>query len=292
MSRYGIIYKITNKANGKIYIGQTIFSFKERYWGNLYKYTKNQYLKREIAKYGIENFEVIEEFDSAGTKEELDKLEKEYITLYHSNDPKHGYNYLSGGHNGKHNAISKQKISDAQKGELNHMYGKHGKNSPKYSRVPMKCDFCGADIEVLNCYVSRSKHHYCSNECRQNDISNCNKGTRNSKIIVTCEYCGKQFEKFPSQTKNKKHIFCSIECKNAGNSKFYSGVNNPNYANSKGVSGSKNGRAKKVLNITTGEIFGCARDAEKKYCIHCGGVASCCRGEQKSSGGFKWEYSQ
>lgn len=30
--KFGIIYKITNKANSKVYIGQTVTSLKERSW--------------------------------------------------------------------------------------------------------------------------------------------------------------------------------------------------------------------------------------------------------------------
>ena len=76
MNHYGIIYKITNKIDGKIYIGQTIFSFDERYKGDIEKNTHNDYLRRAIQKYGIENFEVEKEYAFAETKEDLDAMEK------------------------------------------------------------------------------------------------------------------------------------------------------------------------------------------------------------------------
>ena len=44
---YGVIYKITNKINRKIYIGQTIEGFKKRYKNNLKKYTHNIYGENE-----------------------------------------------------------------------------------------------------------------------------------------------------------------------------------------------------------------------------------------------------
>ena len=50
---YGIIYKIKNQINGKIYIGQTIHGFNRRYKNNLEEYTKNIHLKNSIDKYGI-----------------------------------------------------------------------------------------------------------------------------------------------------------------------------------------------------------------------------------------------
>lgn len=89
---YGIIYKIKNKINNKIYIGQTTRTFDERYRNNLYKNTHNSDLKDDIEKYGIENFEIDKEFDVAYSKEELDKLEKMYIVLYKLTDKRYGYN--------------------------------------------------------------------------------------------------------------------------------------------------------------------------------------------------------
>ena len=47
-------------------------------------------LRKDIEKYGLENFE-FEILDSAQTKEELDKKHMEYIKKYNSLEP-HGYN--------------------------------------------------------------------------------------------------------------------------------------------------------------------------------------------------------
>ena len=89
---YGIINKIRNKINNKIYIGQTKHSFKERYKNNLRKNTHNIELKNDIEKYGIDNFEIDEFFDIAYSKEELDKLEQLYIKSYNLLDSRYGYN--------------------------------------------------------------------------------------------------------------------------------------------------------------------------------------------------------
>lgn len=89
---YGIIYKIRNKINNKIYIGQTKHGFKERYKNNLRKNTHNIELKNDIEKYGIDNFEIDEFFDIAYSKEELDKLEQLYIKSYNLLDSRYGYN--------------------------------------------------------------------------------------------------------------------------------------------------------------------------------------------------------
>lgn len=91
---YGVIYKITNKVNGKVYIGQTKNGFKSRYGGNLYKNTKNIYLKRSIEKYGIDNFEICEIIDVAFSREELNLKESMWIARNNSTDNKYGYNLI------------------------------------------------------------------------------------------------------------------------------------------------------------------------------------------------------
>ena len=143
MKVYGIIYLIRNKVNGKCYIGQTIGKggFGGRYKHNLAKNTHNQHLKNSIQKYGIENFEIIEEFDVAYSKEELNKLEYMYVKIYDLINPKYGYNKKEGGGNNRLSEETKQKISNSlvekMGGENNPMYGKHrfGEESPCWGRV-------------------------------------------------------------------------------------------------------------------------------------------------------------
>lgn len=115
MNKYGVIYLIKNKINNKMYIGQTVQSFDERYGGNLKKFTHNIHLKNAIDKYGIDNFEIDKEFDVAYSKEELDKLEDMYIKIYQTTDSKFGYNKMFGGSNGLHTNETKKKMRDIQK---------------------------------------------------------------------------------------------------------------------------------------------------------------------------------
>ena len=124
MEKYGIIYKIRNIVNNKIYIGQTVFTFKQRYRHDLLKNTHNQHLKNSIKKYGIENFEVDEEFDIAYSKEELDKLEKMYIDIYETMKNKYGYNKREGGSRGRFSEESRKKLSLAVSGENSYWYSK------------------------------------------------------------------------------------------------------------------------------------------------------------------------
>lgn len=131
MEMYGIIYKIRNKINNKIYIGQTINDFDIRYsGGNIYN-TDNTHLKRSINKYGIENFEIDKNFDIAYSKEELDKLEDMYIKIYDTTNRGYGYNKRYGGANGRLTEETKHKMSEANKGEKHPLYGKHHSEETK-----------------------------------------------------------------------------------------------------------------------------------------------------------------
>lgn len=92
-----IIYKATNKENGKIYIGQTIFSLKRRSSQHkncaLNKMIKNKFYDA-IRKYGFDSF-LFEQIDSAcGWREASDK-EKKYIAFFDSY--RNGYNSDLGG---------------------------------------------------------------------------------------------------------------------------------------------------------------------------------------------------
>lgn len=92
-----LIYKITNKLNSKIYIGQTIQSLQKR-WSHHCNDKKRccRKLANAIVKYGPENF-TIEQIDVACTREELDVKEIYWIKHYDSMNPDKGYNLLGGG---------------------------------------------------------------------------------------------------------------------------------------------------------------------------------------------------
>lgn len=86
-----IIYKITNKLNGKTYIGQTRKTVAERIKGHIYDKSR---VGKEIIEFGQENFD-ISVIDSADTQQELDELERFWIAFYNSQE--NGYNVLLGG---------------------------------------------------------------------------------------------------------------------------------------------------------------------------------------------------
>lgn len=89
------IYKITNKINNKIYIGQSV-DIIDRF--RRHKRAKDDYIiHKAIRKYGVDNFtfEIIEECP----REELDDKEKFWIKYYNSFS-NNGYNMTPGGQGG------------------------------------------------------------------------------------------------------------------------------------------------------------------------------------------------
>ena len=111
------IYKITNKVNGKCYIGQSQ-DIATRFREHKYLLRRNKYGNRKIQnawnKYGEGNFtfEVIEEC----TVDELDEKEMKYIKEYDSHY--NGYNNTDGGggiRGWKHSEEFKEKMSLSNK---------------------------------------------------------------------------------------------------------------------------------------------------------------------------------
>lgn len=91
---YGYIYKTTNLVNGKIYIGQHKSQVFDRdYHGS------GKLIRRAFEKYGIENFKT-ELLKWCETRSDINKYEKIYIYIYHSNDLVVGYNISKGGDGG------------------------------------------------------------------------------------------------------------------------------------------------------------------------------------------------
>lgn len=122
-----IVYKVTNKLNGKIYIGQTSRSLNRRMAEHLANH-RTSYFDRALRKYGINNFD-IEVIYNAKTKHELDEKEQYFIKFFNSKIP-NGYNMTDGGegqigirrfgstnsHWGKHHSEkAKEKMREARK---------------------------------------------------------------------------------------------------------------------------------------------------------------------------------
>lgn len=125
------IYKITNKLNNKVYIGQTKNKIQARFKAHLTaaRLGKTFRFYQAIRKHGEEAF-YIEEVCTVNTIEEANILETKYILEFMSNNPKYGYNGTSGGTGGwMIGKLSEEKqlqwknaVSKASKGNSNGRY--------------------------------------------------------------------------------------------------------------------------------------------------------------------------
>lgn len=94
----GIIYKLTNTINNKIYIGQTTA---DREYKRQYEHKMMidgcRYLNFAINKYGWESFNYETLYKGDCTIDELNDLETKFIEEYQSTNSEIGYNICLGG---------------------------------------------------------------------------------------------------------------------------------------------------------------------------------------------------
>lgn len=145
----GVIYKITNKINGKIYVGKRFVSeerfFKSNYHGG------GSLIKQAIKKYGMDKF-TREIIDCSDNNDILNEKEKYWIKENNCKVP-FGYNLSDGGDGGgvkgvkrspeyrkkismalmghKESEETKRKKSISHMGELNSRWGKPAWNRGK-----------------------------------------------------------------------------------------------------------------------------------------------------------------
>lgn len=112
----GLIYKVTNKVNKKIYIGQTVSTLTRRKSDHIRRAFSdkcdNTYFYKAILKYGVDMFEW--EVLCECMDDDLNSLERYYIEVFNSTDPTLGYNTLPGG-NAYDNYCARKRKSMSQK---------------------------------------------------------------------------------------------------------------------------------------------------------------------------------
>jgi group I intron endonuclease len=96
-----LVYLITNKKNGKKYVGQHAGKDLESYWRrNVWLaetgYQGKRLLYRAIRKYGADGFDVAP-LVIVGTKQEMDYYEIGLIKAWDTTNPEKGYNITHGG---------------------------------------------------------------------------------------------------------------------------------------------------------------------------------------------------
>lgn len=114
---YGIVYKVTNLIDGKIYVGQTAQTLWRRRRAHENECARSTaYFHRSLKKHGFENFQW-EEIESCHSKEELHAREIYWIEQFQCMAPA-GYNSAEGGKGGAYLESHKRRISEALTGRV------------------------------------------------------------------------------------------------------------------------------------------------------------------------------
>ena len=280
---------VHTSPSGKMYVGQTGQSLKKRWGENGRRYLEKKNDKyihsafaRAILKYGWDNFEH-EIVASNLTKEEADNFEKLLIEKLGTMNPKFGYNCKDGGSNGALSEETRKKISESNKGNKNHFFGK--KFSKEHRRKLSEAHKGMTVAEEVKRKISESlkgensymygKHH--SEETRKK-LSESHKGKTLSEETK---------RKIGEAVKGEKHplygTHMSEEAKRKS-SESHKGL----------LVGVKNPNARKVaqydLDGNLIKIWDCISEAERECGLSNRSVYICCKGDRKTAGGFIWKY--
>lgn len=179
-----IIYKITNNINGKIYVGQTVRSLKERI--SEHKRHKNCTMYKAFEKYGFENFSIEILFETNDI-EELNNKEIFYIEQFNCLMP-NGYNLCKGGDNTmgyKHKEESKLKMSQNRKRYFKDENPFYNKKHTEETKRKMKAKF-----EDKEFYQKRCEHLNNVRYIKTRKVLNVTTGEKFESIKEACEKYG------------------------------------------------------------------------------------------------------
>jgi group I intron endonuclease len=128
----GYIYLITNKIDGKKYVGQTLIYDIHKRWKQHFQNNSNCiYLKNALNKYGKDNFKF--QIICICFDDNCNDYEISYIKKYNTLAP-NGYNLREGGKNGKQHPDSNEKRRIAATGKK---YSQETIEKSKNNRIPL-----------------------------------------------------------------------------------------------------------------------------------------------------------
>lgn len=293
------IYKITNILDGKVYIGSAVnFTKRKReHYSTLIKGNHhNKYLQRSYSKIKKDhpNKKIIKYFKweilEYATEENLLKEEQKYLDNFKIKDKnkinnKICYNMspIAGNQLGyKHTEETKKKISNLQLGKK--LSQEHKGNISKGNMGRIFSEEAKEKIRKSNKGKKRSeefKNKMIENNGMSRKVINLDTGKIFSSISKASRYY--------NVCSTTIHVVCSGKgrSKTAGGYKW-------SYADEKSIKESKlrykKDNRKKIINITTGEVFNSIIEVEKKYHISHSNISNVCKGIRKTAGGYEWQY--
>lgn len=205
---YGLIYKITNKINGKIYVGQTTRTLDARWSQHLYDATVREYpyaIYRAIRKYGVDAF-TIESICECETLEELNEQEKLFAQSLNAFVP-NGYTLTAGTGIGADSDDTKLKKSRAGKGrQFSETHKKNLSEAKKGTKTGQDNPFYGkTHTEETKKKLSEiAKHRTFSRETRKK-MSESHKGKTPSQETLDKKSLAMSGEKNPMYGRRGKN---------------------------------------------------------------------------------------
>lgn len=211
------IYKIANKINGKVYIGQAL-NIQER-WNKHKRTHDNCAIHLAFEKYGIENFsfEVIEEC----LPELLDERERYWIAEYHSYGE--GYNLNPGGKGGNPRKVQ--------------CFDENGKFIKEYPSIVEAALDTNTDSAKISAVCSHTPNRYFAGDYQW-------------------KYSD---DAIPIKERQKQETRIIYQFDKEGN----------------------------LINQ-----YNSITDAATKLQLDKSKICACCKGRQKTSGGFQWSYNK
>ena len=247
------IYKITNKVNGKYYIGQSIDIYR-RWEDEKHFVSVNKHLQNAFKKYGFDNFsfEILEEC----SEELLNDREIYYISLLEATNNKKGYNMTFGGTGGK---LSEEVIERIKETKKKNGYTKYwlGKSLPTEMKQKISNSLSGD---------------------KNPNFNKTGENSSNSRKVV-CIETNQVFN-----TLKEAALFVGLKISSnigtAIRTNRKAGGYHWMYLTSK----------PKVKNLTTNEIFNSISEAAEATGLDVSSLRKVCKGQRKTCGGFEWGY--
>ena len=272
----GEIYIIKNNVNDKVYIGQTIQGYKNRFYAHKHE-TKSidRPLYRAFRKYGVDNF-YVELLEDNIPYNMLDEREIYWIDYYDCVNP-NGYNISHGG--GAYRTEDERiRMSERMTGENNPMFGKVGELNPFYGR-----SHTDENKKILS---EKAKERYNNLSDEEKELNNIRLKEANMKMIE--EYGGGfKGHNYTEESKNK----ISETLKGRVFSEETKKKISDNHPRKKCVV-MINKNEKNVVNIFNSIALACEYLKENK--IHenpkSGEISNVCLKKRKMAYGFVWVY--
>lgn len=289
-----IVYKYI-APNGKIYIGQTKNSLAQRAGKNGSKYKENIAFYRAILKYGWDFFEQNREILKQNlTQEEANYWECYYIDKYDS--VRQGYNILSGGQNdlAEYNSIPIICVNLLDRNELTFDSITEAAQQLNINSGNISQNIKGQIAQIDKyLFVTQKQWALWSKEEKDKAISSARQGLKKPVICITTKeiFCSLTEAANKYNLQNSKISNCCKGLRNTTGGKQWMYLDDWEKLTEEQQQNLKQEKYK-YLCVETGIVYDTSVQAMKQTGVDQSSIRRCCKGKQKTAGGFHWKYKE